>query len=427
MMEVAAKEIEFERYSKYKDSGIEWLGKVPSHWKIKRLKYSVNIVKRIVGNEGADVLSITQNGIIVKDILSGEGQLASDYSNYQIVEKGDFAMNHMDLLTGYVDMSKYCGVTSPDYRVFKLTDDSIAKQYFLKLLQLCYDNKIFYGYGRGVSQFGRWRLPASSFNNFLIPIPPKEEQTAIANFLDEKTAKIDEAISIKQRQIELLKERRQILIHKAVTRGLNPDVPLKPSGVDWIGDIPELWEVKRFKYVTDLISIKTTGAESDLKYIGMENVESWTGNYIDSEGDAEGAANTFQKGDILFGKLRPYLAKVFLAEDKGICSTELLVYRSNSNVFNYYMKQFMISYGFISLINSSTYGAKMPRANSDFIGNQLMIIPPIEEQREICAFINSINEKIERITEAKKVEIIKLKEYKTTLINSTVTGKIKVS
>lgn len=147
-------EIKIERYPAYKDSGVEWLGEIPEHWQVKKLKFIFKVQKRIAGELGHDVLSITQNGIKVKDVESGEGQLAMDYSKYQLVYKGDFAMNHMDLLTGYVDISKYDGVISPDYRVFELVGNNCSKAYLLFLFQMGYTNKIFYAFGQGVSQSG---------------------------------------------------------------------------------------------------------------------------------------------------------------------------------------------------------------------------------------------------------------------------------
>ncbi|WP_192348820.1 restriction endonuclease subunit S [Algoriphagus sp. Y33] len=202
---------------KMKDSDVEWIGEIPEHWKVKRLKYVVKILKRIIGYEGPPVLSITQNGIKIKDITSGEGQLAMDYSKYQIINKGEFAMNHMDLITGYVDISKYDGVISPDYRVFVPFIDEIQDEYLLGLFQVGYKSKIFYRYGQGVSQLGRWRLPADNFNEFSIPIPPKKEQSEIMDYIETQSTKIDQAISLQQTQIQKLKEYKATLIDSAVT------------------------------------------------------------------------------------------------------------------------------------------------------------------------------------------------------------------
>lgn len=137
-----------------KDSGSVWFGNIPINWEMKRLKYVFHIQKDIAGEEGHTVLSITQRGIIPKDFSNNEGQFANSYANYQLVHKGDFAMNHMDLLTGWVDISKYEGVTSPDYRVFVLNDkNGMCPKYYLYMMQMCYSARIFYGLGQGVSWF----------------------------------------------------------------------------------------------------------------------------------------------------------------------------------------------------------------------------------------------------------------------------------
>ncbi|WP_335924700.1 restriction endonuclease subunit S [Shewanella indica] len=200
-----------------KDSGVDWIGKIPAHWEVKRLKYVTKILKRIIGYEGPDVLSITQKGIKVKDIESGEGQLAMDYSKYQIVRVGDFAMNHMDLLTGYVDISQFEGVVSPDYRVFINTYNGLRDDFLLSIFQLGYQQKIFYRYGQGVSLLGRWRFPADNFNNFFIPVPPIEEQAEIVQGVQCEWLKLDNAIELLISQIEKLKEYKTSLINSAVT------------------------------------------------------------------------------------------------------------------------------------------------------------------------------------------------------------------
>ena len=201
-----------------KDSGSMWFGDIPKNWEMKKIKYIFSIMKRIAGKEGYAVLSITQHGITPKDISSNEGQLAENYSNYQLLNEGDYAMNHMDLLTGWVDISRYSGVTSPDYRVFVLNDvEKNDKRYFLYLLQMCYFDRIFYGLGQGVSGMGRWRLQAHKFYNFAIPVPPLEEQEEIANFLDEKCLTISALIDKKEKLIKELEAYKKSLVYEYVT------------------------------------------------------------------------------------------------------------------------------------------------------------------------------------------------------------------
>lgn len=205
-------------HSAYSTETDEVWGNVPQGWKLVDIKYLFDIVKRIAGKEGYDVLSVTQKGLKVKDITSGDGQLADNYSGYQFVYPTDYVMNHMDLLTGWVDCSEFFGVTSPDYRVFRLMDKAANNLVYYKyVMQCCYMNKIFYSLGQGVSNLGRWRLQTSSFNNFKVPAPPKAEQDEIANFLDSKCTEIDTLIADKKRQLDILADYKKSLIYEYVT------------------------------------------------------------------------------------------------------------------------------------------------------------------------------------------------------------------
>lgn len=200
-----------------KDSESGYWKDIPVNWRLSDIKYLFEIVKRIAGKEGYDILSVTQKGLKVKDISKNEGQIAESYANYQFVYPSDFVMNHMDLLTGWVDCSKYFGVTSPDYRVFRLKDNKNNLNYYKYIMQCCYMNRIFYSLGQGVSNLGRWRLQTESFNNFQVPVPPVEEQGRIAKYLDEKCIEIENIISNKQQQLETLEQYKKSLIYEYVT------------------------------------------------------------------------------------------------------------------------------------------------------------------------------------------------------------------
>ena len=201
-----------------KDSGIDWMNSIPQHWEIHSIKQHFGIQKRIAGKEGYNVFSITQNGLKVKDISQNDGQMAANYSGYQFVYPGDFAMNHMDLITGGVGLSTAFGVTSPDYRVFELFDNNNCySEYYLRVFQICYWRRIFYRYGRGAASTGRWRLPAKAFLNFQIPVPSIKEQKEIVKYINEQIEKIDTSISNIRQQIAKLKVYKQRLISDAVT------------------------------------------------------------------------------------------------------------------------------------------------------------------------------------------------------------------
>ena len=200
-----------------KPSGVEWIGEVPINFSIQNIRSLFQIRKEVIGREPETVLSITQSGLKIKNVSENEGQMANSYANYQIVHIGDFAINHMDLLTGGIGISKYEGVTSPDYRVFKIKKVSYIKKYFLYVFETYYRNKIFYAFGQGAANLGRWRLPAQNFYSIFIPVPSVKDQQQIADHLDKKCAEIDKLISVKQQKIEKLNEYKKSLIYEYVT------------------------------------------------------------------------------------------------------------------------------------------------------------------------------------------------------------------
>lgn len=202
--------------------------------------------------------------------------------------------------------------------------------------------------------------------NIEISVPLTKEQTAIANYLDTKTTEIDQAVTDKEALINLYKEEKKALINEAVTKGLNPKVKLKPSGIDWLGDIPEHWEVKPFKYWIELITAK---ALNESNKVGLENIESNTGKFIETNSEFEGEGIAFIKNDILFGKLRPYLVKVYLATFEGSAVGDFFVLRCRANVISTFTQFKLIDYSFIDVCNSSTFGAKMPRVSWEFMSN----------------------------------------------------------
>lgn len=285
-----------------------------------------------------------------------------------------------------------------------------------------------YAIDRGEGRINTCRLKVSydKFGSIIIPIPSINEQQSIAAYLDQKCGEIDELITLQEEMITKLQSYKQSVITEAVTKGLNKNVSLKDSGIEWIGEIPEHWEVKRLKNVCSQINIKENSKRNSLPYIGLENIESGSGRYIDTISEIEGMANRFCKNNVLFGKLRPYLSKVYLAEKDGICSPEFIVYDTKSNNSRFIHK-LLLSQPFIDVVNSSTYGAKMPRANGEFINNIYVQIPPLSEQQAIADYLNQKCSEIDELISIKQQKIEKLKEYKKSLIFECVTGKRKVS
>ncbi len=190
----------------------------------------------------------------------------------------------------------------------------------------------------------------------------------------------------------------------------------------WPGELPEHWQVKRLKFVVKLVNQKAVYEDSGLPYMGLEHIEPWTGRYIeDEEASADGLVSFFEPGDVLLGKLRPYLAKVHLAKHRGVCSTEALVLRTSADLIPEYLRYFLVAPTTIGNINSSTYGSKMPRASWDFIGNQLQPLPPLDEQRAIADFLDRKTAEIDILIAKKRRLLDLLAEKRTALITRAVT------
>lgn len=207
---------------------------------------------------------------------------------------------------------------------------------------------------------------------------------------------------------------------KTKTEKMKRYTTYKDSGVKWIGEIPSHWKTVKLKYCLQLVNDKC--APTDKQYIGMENIESFTGKYVNSDLKVEGLANGFKRGDVLFGKLRPYLAKAYKCEADGCCSTELLVYRNESGTDFY--KYIFLTKPFVDIVNSSTYGSKMPRANASFIGSQYLPIPSLSEQHSIVSFLDKELGKIDTYMEKERQLIDRLKELKQSVIARVVTRGI---
>ncbi|HCY28477.1 MAG TPA: restriction endonuclease subunit S, partial [Alteromonas macleodii] len=394
------------KYDDYVDSGVEWLGRVPASWELTRLGTRFNERRSKVSDIDYPALSVTKKGVLPQ--LDNAAK-TKDGDNRKLVKEGDFVINSRSDRKGSSGVSDRDGSVSLINIVLK--PKGIHPKFSEHLLKSHAFIEEYYRVGRGIVA-DLWTTRYDEMRTITISVPSLEEQTRIANFLDKKTAQIDDAIAIKEQQINLLKERKQIIIQQAVTQGLDPNVPMKDSGVDWIGEIPEHWEIKPLKHILKLKNLKIEAGKSNLEYLGMECVNSFDGTKNEIKSEADGLSTFFQVGDILFGKLRPYLAKVYVADFEGVCSTEFLVYevKRGSNAF---FSKLMLSNGFISVVDASTYGSKMPRASSDFIGNLNIVNPPFEEQIKISSFIDKQNELFDMNISLQKAQIEKLKEYKT--------------
>ncbi|PKM10658.1 MAG: restriction endonuclease subunit S [Gammaproteobacteria bacterium HGW-Gammaproteobacteria-3] len=426
---------EMPTYEAYKDSGVEWLGEIPEHWIVKRTKYLFTEINERSINGAEELLSVSQyTGVTKKSDKIEEGELltnAESLEGYKKVSKDDLVSNIMLAWNGSLGFSTFAGITSPAYSVYRLVTEG-CKRYFHYLLRTDLYKAEYKRRSSGVIE-SRLRLYTEDFFNVWSLLPPVQEQTAIAAFLDSKTAQIDQAVAIKEQQIALLKERKQILIQNAVTRGLDPNVTMRDSGVEWIGEIPAHWNLKRLKYILNERNERSKTGEEPLFMVSQTH-----GLVVRSEfhEKAEVAQSNVDnkivyKNDLVFNKLKAHLGVFFKSniDFKGLVSPDYAVYHSNGliddlkyfeHLFRHpaYIGQFIIRAtgiveGLIRLYTGDLFQISIP-------------VPPKHEQKAILDHIETQSAKIDQAIAIQQQQIDKLKEYKATLINSTVTGKIRV-
>jgi type I restriction enzyme S subunit len=394
----------------HKKSGIDWIGEVPIGWDIKRLKYIFRIRKDIVGELGHKVLSITNKGVKVKDIDSGEGQISSDYSKYQKVKIGDFAMNHMDLLTGWVDISKYKGVTSPDYRVFEVADKSVVPEYYLYVLQLCYLHRIFFPYGQGAAHVGRWRLPSDEFRNFYVPYPSKEEQKNIVKYIDHEMAGINELSDEYKKMLSLLAEKRKALVFNASM------------------DEETVWSPLRFR--SNLVSRPIQREPSEYyKPIGLFNRGRGLFHKKMVQGKELGDSKFFfvSEGDLIISGQFAWEGAVAIAgtnEENCVVSHRYPILRGVNGLNTIYLWAYFTTDHGNFLLNQNSNGAagRNRPLNIRTLLKEKVPVPKMELQQKIVDLVRK-----ERLLKQEIEEIEKLlKIRRISLINSALTGKIEL-
>jgi len=420
-------------YSAYKDSGSESIGNIPEHWEVMKLKF---LGEALIGITYSPSEVVNENnGILVfrsSNVQSGKIDyedcvyVDKEIQEKQLTQAGDILIcsrnGSINLIgkNALIDKSS-AGVTFGAFMTIFRSQNYSFLRYFFNSQNFKNQSGLF-----STSTINQ--LTTGVLNNIFTPIPKSiTEQQQIADFLDDKTIHLDKLIGQKQQMIGLLNEKRMALITQAVTKGLDLSVPMKDSGVEWLGDVPGHWEIRKLKFSVDLISNKCEAKGSELQFIGLENIESYTGKMItvNSELESEGIALSYQANDVLFCKLRPYLAKVYLAGNSGLCTSELLVLRGTEAIPNF-LKYFLLSKEFINIVDSSTYGTKMPRANWEFIGNLACLIPSEGEQQQITNYLDTETKKIDEMITTVKQAVATLQEYRTALITAAVTGKIDV-
>lgn len=423
-------------YTYQKPKKIDWLKQIPTHWEEVRLGSLFTQRKEKVSDIDYAPLSVTKNGVVPQ--LDNAAK-SNDGSNRKLVLKGDFAINSRSDRKGSSGVSIYDGSVSLIYIVLKPI--KIEPRYSEYLLKSYYFKEEYYRYGRGIVE-DLWTTRYSEMKNMIIPSAPLSEQTDIANFLDYKLEKINRFITKKKQLIELLTEQKAAIINKAVTKGINPNAKLKPSGIEWLGDIPEHWEVRKLKSqleiygrigyrgykTTDLVD-KGEGAitisPSNMKEFHMQFKDS---SYLSWEKYEESPEIKIYNNDILFVKTGSTYGKVSLVKDlneKATINPQIVVFKKiklNEVYLWYHLKSQSIK----TQVELSVVGGTIPTISQSKIGAYSIVVPPNSEQKSIVEHIMSETVKIDKTISTIEKEIALVEEYKTALIAEAVTGKIDV-
>ena len=433
-----------ERYERYKDSGVKWIGGIPGHWGMYKLKYLFKLNKnKNIGNKCNTILSLSYGKIKIKKDLN-EGLTPESYESYQLLSTGDIVIRSTDLQNDHTSLRtglvKIEGAITSAYIGLKNLDMSLCDSRFYHYFLHDWDiTKAIYNQGKGLRQSLNW----DDIKNMLIPVLDISEQTAIANYLDSTTAKIDEAIVQQQKMIDLLNERKQIIINNAVTKGLNPDAPMKDSGVEWIGEIPEHWEIKKLKHVcqafgrigfrgystTDLVD-EGEGCIT-LSPSNMRDGKMQYGRctYLSWEKYEESPEIKVFNGDILFVKTGSTYGKSSIVEDLPLEATinpQLLVFK-NFTCNNMFLANVLQSTAIKTQVEISVIGGTIPTISQQKILNYVFPFPTEDEQYAIVEYVESKSAPINAAIKAAEKQISLLQERKQIIINDVVTGKVKVS
>jgi len=414
------------RYESYKDSDVEWLGKVPSHWELKRLK-QLFVEKKHKQNLSLNCGAISFGKVIEK---ADDKVTEATKRSYQEVLKGEFLINPLnlnyDLISLRIALSEIDVVVSAGYIVLK-EKQIINKKYFSYLLHR-YDVAYMKLLGSGVRQ----TINYGHISDSILVIPPLSEQQKIAQFLDDKTAKIDQAVDWAEKQIALLKEHKQILIQNAVTRGLNPDVPLKDSGVEWIGQVPDHWEVSSLGKMLLPVSEKNKPnlpLLSITRELGVieRDVEDQESNHNFIPDDLSNY-KVLKEGQFGMNKMKAWQGSYGISRFTGIVSPAYYIFDFIKSVNPRFFHWAIRSKIYISFFGSASDGVRIGQwdLSKSRMKSIPFIIPSYTEQVQIADYLDQQAVKIDQAIALKTAHIEKLKEYKSVLINDVVTGKVRV-
>ena len=424
-----------------KDSDIRWIGQKPKNWKVIRVKDAFTRKKAKAKQENPVILSLARSGVKVRDITNNEGQLAENYSDYNPVMVDDLLLNPMDLISGdNCNISRVEGVISPAYVNLRYKN-GINPEFYNFYFKYQYWCKAFFAYGKGVSFENRWTLNYDTLERFPLILPPIEEQNRIVKFLKGKCAEIDALHMDIEKQIETLEEYKKSIITEAVTKGLDPDVEMKDSGISYIGNIPKHWKVTNLKYLGKCQNGISKGGEyfgNGFPFVSYGDVYK---NYsIPQNVDGlimstktEQNIYSVKYGDVFFTRTSETIEEIGFAStclksiDNSVFAGFLIRFRPTSSDLipefsKFYFRSNIHRKFFVKEMNLVTRAS----LSQNLLGRLPVLLPPLCEQQMIAINLEKKCAEIDGAIEEKIEQLETLEQYKKSLIYEYVTGKKEV-
>ena len=418
-----------KRYDRYKESGISWIGEIPEHWEKRRCKDILTECKELVGHEcdNYTLLSLTTNGVIIRDVSEGKGKFPKDFDTYKVVNPGNliFCLFDVDETPRTVGCSCHRGMITGAYNVFSV--ESVRVDYLCYYFISLDDRKALKPLYRGLRKV----VPLPTFMSMQIYLPPLSEQETIVAYLVEKVAQIDNLVAKQEAQISYLRELKQAIIAKSVIQGIDPQAPLRPSGIPWIGNIPEHWEEVKMRKIIDFFSDKGYPDETLLSVVRERGViirdtesKEENHNYIPS--DLSGYKRV-QQGDFVINKMKAWQGSYAVSDYQGIVSPAYYTCKlriPNKVFFNLAIR----SKVYVPFFTQYSKGIRVDQWDLSPIGLKDIpfFLPPPPEQEAIVTYINRKTEEIDRLIAMREQEIARVRDLKQTVIADVVTGRINV-
>ncbi|ELR5013179.1 restriction endonuclease subunit S [Campylobacter upsaliensis] len=424
----------------YKPSSIKWLGEIPQSWEIKPLQAIFNQRNEQNNNlEFQTILSLVKDvGVIPYEEKGNVGNKAKDdLQGYKIARVNDLVLNKMNAVIGSLGVSKYNGLVSPIYLVLYIANPNYLITYYSYLFQIKSVQKFLRKFAYGIMEI-RESIDYLEFKKMFLPLPPLQEQKEIAEFLDKKCEKIQNYIDKKQKLITLLQEKKQALINEVVTKGLNPNIEFKNSGIEYLGLIPHHWEVKKLKYVGKVVLGKMLCNEHQKGYSHCYYLKSKNLQWLNVEvsqiekmwfSEYEKSLYRIKKDDLLVSEGGEVGKTCIWNNELAECYIQNSVHKITLNKFNNakFFLYLFFTYGKLGVFDSVVSRVSIAHLVLEKLVNVDMVVPPLQEQKQIANFLDEKCEKINSAIEKTKRQITLIKEYKNTLINEAVCGRIRVN